>query len=119
MKKFIFLLVLLFFSTSVFSQLEKELKLNEETNLIEATYYHDNGQISQKGTFNLDRKLHGDWVNFNENGTKISAGTYTNGVRTGKWTFWNDGIIKEVEFNNNVIASVTDREGKSSVVTKD
>jgi len=119
MKKFIFLLALAFVSTSVFSQKEKELKLNKETNLIEATYYHDNGQISQKGTFNLERKLHGDWISFNDSGEKVSEGVYDKGIRTGKWFFWNDGVIKEVEFDNNVIASVIDREGKSSIVTKD
>lgn len=119
MKKYILILALVFVSTSVFSQKKKELKLNKETNLIEATYYHDNGQISQKGTFNLERKLHGDWISFNDSGEKVSEGVYHKGIRTGKWFFWNDGVIKEVEFDNNMIASVIDREGKSSVVAKD
>ncbi|NNE78013.1 MAG: nicotinic acid mononucleotide adenyltransferase [Pricia sp.] len=102
-----------------FSQHKKDVKLNKETNLIEATYYHDNGEISQKGTFDLAGKLHGAWVNFSEDGTKISEGAYDKGVRTGKWFFWNDGVIKEVVFDNNVIASVINREKKSSIVTKD
>ena len=119
MKNTIILLALAFTVSVGYAQKEKEVKLNKETNLIEATYFHDNGEISQKGTFDLAGKLHGDWISFNDAGKKISEGTYSNGVRTGKWFFWNKGVIKEVEFDNNVIASVIDREGKSSIVTKD
>ena len=119
MKSTIILLALTLTVTVGYSQKEKEVKLNKETNLIEATYFHDNGEVSQKGTFDLAGKLHGEWINFNETGNKISEGTYANGVRTGKWLFWNNGEVKEVEFDNNIIASVIAKEGKSSVVTKD
>ena len=93
-------------STSVFSQKEKELKLNPETNLIEATYYHANGEVSQEGTFNLEKKLHGQWKSFNEEGYKISIGNYSNGLKTGKWVFWSGDDKKEVEYSDNAIASV-------------
>ena len=93
MKKIIVLLTLVFVCTTAFGQREKELKLNEKTNLIEATYYHENGVVSQEGTFNLDRKLHGDWISYNEKGEKISEGTYNNGAKTGKWHFWSDGEL--------------------------
>ena len=106
MKKTFLLVVVLFVSAVSFAQKEKELKLNEETNLIEATYYHENGNISQKGSFNLERKLHGEWISYNEKGDKKSIGSYTNGLKTGKWTFWSGADKKEVEYNNNVIASV-------------
>lgn len=119
MKNIIILLTLAFTVSVGYAQKEKEVKLNEETNLIEVTYFHDNGEISQKGTFDLAGKLHGDWISFNDAGDKISEGAYRNGIRTGKWFFWNNGVIKEVEFDNNIIASVIDREGKSSIVTKD
>ena len=119
MKNTTLLLALTLMVTMGYSQKEKEVKLNKETNLIEATYYHDNGAISQKGTFDLTGKLHGDWINYDESGTKISEGSYKNGVRIGKWNFWADGNVKEVEFDNNVIASVVNRESASGVVTKD
>ncbi|SHI55954.1 toxin-antitoxin system YwqK family antitoxin [Pseudozobellia thermophila] len=119
MKNIAILFAMMLTLAAGYAQKEKEVKLNTETNLIEATYYHDNGKVSQKGTFDLDGKLHGDWVNYDEDGVKISEGTYTNGVRTGKWMFVNDGVVKEVEFDNNVIASVVDKKGKSPLVSKD
>ena len=102
-----------------YAQKEKEVKLNTETNLIEATYFHDNGEISQQGTFDLDGKLHGDWLKYNEEGDLISEGRYNRGIRTGKWRFISNGVVKEVEFDNNAIASVTDKGNKSSLVSKD
>ena len=115
MKKLIVLFTLTVFSTAAYAQKEKELKLNKETNLIEATYYHDNGEVSQEGTFNLDRKLHGQWVSYDSEGEKISIGSYNNGVKTGKWVFWNEGVVKEVTFNDNVVASVISKESSGRV----
>lgn len=117
MKRVIVLLTLVFISTAAFAQKEKELKLNKETNLIEATYYHENGEISQEGTFNLEHKLHGDWISYNDKGEKVSQGAYVNGSKTGKWFFWNDGTMKEVEFSDNAIASVINKESSGQVTT--
>ena len=47
-----------------FAQQGKELKLNDDTNLIEVTFYHDNGVVSQTGSYTLDGKLHGEWLTF-------------------------------------------------------
>ncbi|MCJ7468077.1 MAG: nicotinic acid mononucleotide adenyltransferase [Maribacter sp.] len=107
MRIILVLLSFVFTSAVGFSQKQEQLKLNEETNLIEATYYYDNGAISQKGTFDLAGKLQGQWVSFDENGKKTAIGKYNKGMRTGKWSFWADGIIKEVEFDKNSIASIT------------
>jgi len=119
MKKALLFLVTLLITSTAFAQQKKDVKLNKETNLIEATYYHENGEISQKGTFDLAGKLHGEWISFDDTGVKISKGNYEKGVKTGKWFFWEDGKMKEVEFNNNIIASVIDKESKSKVVIKD
>ncbi|MRI00912.1 nicotinic acid mononucleotide adenyltransferase [Kriegella sp. EG-1] len=115
MKNIYIILAAILVSTTAFAQKEKEMKLNNETNLIEATYYHENGEISQQGTFNLDKKLHGDWISYDENGEKVSEGAYVNGMKTGKWNFWNDGTLKEVEFSNNAIASVVNKENSVRV----
>ncbi len=119
MKKITLIFIFVFVAAFSYAQKDREVKLNKETNLIEATYYHENGKVSQKGTFDLAGKLHGDWVSYNEVGDKTSEGTYVKGVKTGKWLFWEDGKMKEVEFNDNIIASVIDKESKSKVVTKD
>lgn len=119
MKRIILVFAFALTTAVVFSQKEKEVKHNPETNLIETTYFHDNGEVSQEGTFDMAGKLHGEWVSFSETGDKVSMGSYSKGVRTGKWFFWGKDGVKEVEFSDNIIASVVKRENESGVVTKD
>jgi len=88
----------------------------KEGNKVKATYFHANGEVSQQGYF-VDQKLDGEWKMFNEEGEKIAVGNYDNGVKTGTWLFWEDDVKKEVNFDNNKIASVTNTKDKESVVT--
>lgn len=118
MKKTLLIIAILFISTASLAQAEQDLKLNEETNLIEATYFHANGQISQKGTFNLEKKLHGEWISYNEAGRIITVGLYRNGFKTGKWLFWANDILKEVEYDNNAIASFTEAKNTEGIVSR-
>ncbi len=116
MHKFILFLAIFSFTSLAFGQQKKELQYNKETNLIEAIYYHENGQVSQSGTFNLDRKLHGEWISFNDEGHKIASGNYLNGKKSGKWLFWSGSEVKEVAYEDNAIASVNGMNAETSVV---
>ncbi|HEA20437.1 MAG TPA: nicotinic acid mononucleotide adenyltransferase [Pricia antarctica] len=119
MKKIVLVLVFAFTTVVAFSQKEKTVKHNPDTNLIETTYYYDNGKVSQEGTFDMAGKLHGEWISYSESGDTVSKGSYNKGVRTGKWLFYSNEGVKEVEFSDNMIASVVNRENESGVVTKD
>lgn len=118
MRKTVLILAILFISVAAFAQTAPEMKLNKETNLIEATYFHASGEISQKGTFNLDKKLHGEWMSFNEKGEAISVGSYVNGVKTGKWLFWANDILKEVAYADNAIAAVVETKNTEGIVSR-
>lgn len=118
MKKIAILLMFALSLTGVYAQQKKEQKLNKETNLIEVTYYHNNDQISQEGTFNLEGKLHGNWISYDEQGVKITEGSYNKGIKTGKWYFWSGDKVKEIIFDNNSIASITESNNKAKVVDK-
>ena len=116
MKKNILGLFVMLTVFCTYSQKDKELTLNEETGLIKAVYYHENGVVSQEGTFNLDRKLHGEWVSYNEDGIKIAQGSYEKGLRTGTWVFWSDSTMKKVEYSKNTIASINGVKSKRQLV---
>lgn len=116
MRNIILPLAICCFATLAVAQQQPELKLNAETNLIEATYFHENGEISQQGTFNLEKQLHGDWISYDADGKKISQGSYLNGQKTGKWVFWSKGDTKEVVYDNNAIASVNGIRKEAPVV---
>ena len=106
MRKASIILVITFVTVFAYGQESKEQKFNDKTNLIEVTNYHDNGLISQEGTFNLQGQLHGEWISSDALGNKISQGSYENGLKSGKWIFWHNNTTKEVEYSNNSIASI-------------
>lgn len=85
-------------------------------NLVEVTIYHDNGMVEQHGFFK-DKKLHGTWEFFNDKGKKLALANYKQGKKTGKWLFWNNGTLKEVDYANQKIASVNEWTEKTLVVS--
>ena len=91
-----------------YAQKERSLKLNKETNLIEVTYYHDNGNVSQTGFYTAEGKLHGDWYVYDTEGEKTVSAKYDNGNKVGKWFYWNNDSLKEVDYKKGAIASVSE-----------
>jgi antitoxin component YwqK of YwqJK toxin-antitoxin module len=118
MKKIILILFAFFISMVSFAQQERVLKLNKDTNLIEVTYYHDNGVVSQSGAYTLDGKLQGEWLSFDIEGNKLVSANYDNGKKVGKWFYWNDKTLKEVDYTNNAITSVNEWNNKTSVAIR-
>ncbi|MGJ8548921.1 toxin-antitoxin system YwqK family antitoxin [Winogradskyella wichelsiae] len=105
MKKIVTLLVMLCVGFS-FAQDKINPKLEKKDNLVVATYYHDNGEVQQTGTFDTDGKLQGEWTSYDAKGNKLAFGTYEAGKKVGKWFFWNDNKLKEVDYSENTIANV-------------
>jgi antitoxin component YwqK of YwqJK toxin-antitoxin module len=105
MKKVVVFLVMLCVGFT-YAQKERSLNLNEDKDLIEVVYYHDNGEVSQTGYYTKEGKLHGEWFSYCEQGNKIVSAKYNNGKKVGTWFFWNNDILTEVDYTENEIASV-------------
>ncbi|UGU17256.1 nicotinic acid mononucleotide adenyltransferase [Sinomicrobium kalidii] len=105
--KNITLIAALLFSGFLFAQ-EPDVKpvLEKEGDLVKATYFHDNGEIAQKG-FYKNGKLHGEWKAYDIEGNKVASGKYDEGKKVGKWFFWTTENLNEVNFENSKIVSVT------------
>ncbi|WP_339626561.1 nicotinic acid mononucleotide adenyltransferase [uncultured Maribacter sp.] len=113
MKK-ILMIALMALSFGAYAQIEPTFE--KEGDMVKATYFHANGEVSQQGYF-LNERLEGEWKMFNEKGDKIAMGNYENGVKSGKWLFWEGDVKSEVNFDNNRIASVTKASAKDPVVS--
>ena len=85
-------------------------------NLIEATLYHDNGVVAQKGYYTKDNKLQGEWISYDTNGVKTAVAQYNNGAKVGTWKFLQGETIKEVTYANSRIAKVQTWESKNTQV---
>lgn len=91
---------------ALFSQDQKIAPLFEKDGeLVKATFFYEDGSISQQGTIK-DGKLHGEWISYDREGNKSALARYKDGSKTGKWFFWVDGTLKEVNYQNSKIASV-------------
>ena len=116
MKKVIMIMAMLAVSFS-FAQTERTLTHNKDTNLIDVTYYHYNGKVSQTGSYTIDGKLHGEWLSFNIKGEKTVLANYKAGKKVGKWFYWEGSdILKEVDYSKNQIAQVNEWVNKKTSV---
>jgi hypothetical protein len=56
-------------------------------------------------------KLLGEWKMFGEGGRKVAMGRYTQSKQIGKSFFWDDTMLREVDFVDRIITNVTQRKG--------
>ena len=103
MKKAVFFLAMMF-SVCIYAQ-NTEPTVEKVGKMVKATYFHDNGEIAQTG-YLMNGKLHGQWFMYNTDGEKIASGKYIEGKKSGKWFFWEDEILKEVDYHANRIVNV-------------
>ncbi|WP_378179264.1 toxin-antitoxin system YwqK family antitoxin [Aquimarina sp. SS2-1] len=114
MKNLILTLAILF--SGVMMAQNAKPTFEKQGDIIKGTYFYENGEIRQQGFYNKEGKLHGEWKSFDRTGKKIALGQYQNGIKTGKWFFWENEKLSEVNYSKNTIASVTTWSNKSDVV---
>jgi hypothetical protein len=86
----IYLLIAILFTGTIFAQ-ENNPKLEAVGQLVKTTYYFENGKVQQEGFFKMEKTELG----FHMTRTEINhLATYDNGVKTGKWLFWNGKKLK-------------------------
>jgi len=115
MKKIVTFLMIFCVSFIFAQERNQKVKLEKKGDLVEATYFDNNGKIEQQGFFK-DDKRHGNWISFNEKGEKIVVGHYLEDKKTGKWVFIIEETLKEVDYLNNKIISVNEWSNRSSIV---
>lgn len=107
MKKIAILMVVLFLGTTAFAQESSKNTYKLKDGLIEATLYHDNGQIAQTGFYTEEGKLHGKWMSYNAQGERTAVAQYKEGKRVGTWLFYQGDTLKEVTYTNNALTAVS------------
>ena len=104
-------IMLMLFCITAFSQEQKVEYTKVDNNLIKATYYFaDNGDVVEReGFFNKDEKLHGMWVSYDVEGNKTSIAFYNDGKKDGIWSYFKEGKVNLVTYNNNKIVNVEEK----------
>lgn len=89
----------------------------KDGDLVKATYYHTNGSVKQIGFFK-NKMLTGTWTKFDQNGNKVAIAQYDAGKKVGKWLLWQDDTLREINYENNTIASVQSWKQDSKIAIK-
>ncbi|MCH4822684.1 nicotinic acid mononucleotide adenyltransferase [Gramella lutea] len=112
------LMAAIFVTGSVAMAQDKDPKpvFEKQGDLIKGTFYYEDGSVKQEGTYK-DGRLHGEWVSYDQNGEKTAIANYENGKKSGKWFFWSEDKLTEVDYQNSVIASVNSWKSESSLVS--
>jgi antitoxin component YwqK of YwqJK toxin-antitoxin module len=103
--------ILMLFCVATFSQEQKVEFKKVDANLIKATYYFadNNTIIEREGFFNKNEKLHGMWVSYDTQGNKIAIAYYNDGKKDGIWSYFNEGKVNLVTYDNNKIINVEEK----------
>lgn len=96
---------------------EKVVQKTESKDELKVIYYHDNGLIQQEG-FLKNNKPNGQWIAYNKKGQKTAIAYYNEGNKIGKWFFWKEGKLTEIDYNENKIAAVKSWKESTMVVDK-
>ena len=102
--KALMILAVCLFGNLLFAQ-QADVDYQKKGDLTEGIFYHENGVISQEGTYK-NGKLHGQWISYDRDGKKNTMAYYHKGKKVGKWIFWRDDKMIEVDYDNNRIAEV-------------
>ena len=108
-------LCILIFALSLSVNAQGNIKtefVNSGNNLVKVISYHEDGSIAQTG-YLKDNKLHGEWASFDMDGNKLALGTYKMGKKNGKWFFWSNADLTEVDFEDNVVIDTVNWENKN------
>jgi antitoxin component YwqK of YwqJK toxin-antitoxin module len=103
-------------SMIAFAQQVKPKFSKLEDGKVKATYFHENGEVAQKGFF-VNEKRHGEWISYDIKGQKTAQAEFNNGDKTGKWFIWNSDKLTQVDYINNQIASVNTWVSKDPVAS--
>ena len=117
MKNILVLVCFLLVGSVVFAQNSKKPVYVKKGDLIQVTHFHDNGKVKEQG-FYKNKLLHGKWVVFNAQGDKKVMAFYDQGKKVGKWFMWDKDGLKEINYENNAVASIQSWKEGSKIAIK-
>ena len=106
MKNIILLVLVILISHVTLGQEKDKNQYIATSQTIQATLYHDNGMVAQKGFYTTDNKLDGNWISYDNKGNTTAIATYHKGIKVGSWMFYQGDTIKNVFFKNSDIIEV-------------
>lgn len=115
MKKIVVIACML--SAGLMQAQEVTPKYEKAGDMVKVTSYYEDGKVKEQGFFK-DKKLEGTWVTYDNEGNKTAIAHYEQGRKVGKWFLWHKDGLKEVNYENNAVASVQHWKESTNIAVK-
>lgn len=86
-----------------------------EDGLVKVTSFYESGEIREQGFYDAERKLTGEWVQFDKTGKKTMVANYYKGAKVGKWLVWQGDKLLQLDYEQSRIANVSEWKDNSTL----
>ena len=86
-----------------------------EDGLVKVTSFYESGEIREQGFYDAEKKLTGEWVQFDKTGKKTMVANYYKGAKVGKWLVWQGDKLLQLDYEQSWIANVSEWKDNSTL----
>lgn len=86
-----------------------------EDGLVKVTNFYDTGEVREQGFYDADKKLTGEWIQFDKKGKRTIVANYYKGAKVGKWLVWKGDKMLQLDYEKSRIANVSEWKGTSTL----
>lgn len=86
-----------------------------EDGLVKVTKFYETGEIRETGFYDADKKLTGEWIQYDKTGNRTVVANYYKGTKVGKWLVWQGDKILQLDYEQSRIANVSEWKDTSTL----
>ena len=79
-----------------------------EDGLVKVTNFHETGEIREQGFYDADKKLTGEWIQYDITGKRTIVANYYKGAKVGKWLVWQGDKLLQLDYEQSRVANVSE-----------
>ena len=86
-----------------------------EDGLVKVTNFYATGEVREQGFYDANKKLTGEWIQYDKTGKRTVVANYYMGTKVGKWIVWQGDKMLQVDYEQSRIANVSEWKDTSTL----
>ena len=79
-----------------------------EDGLVKVTNFYESGEIREQGFYDADKKLTGEWIQFDKTGKRTIIANYYKGAKVGTWLVLQGDKVLQLDYEQSRVANVSE-----------